>query len=230
VFPSHFVAVIAPGLLSQCARIGTHAHRAYAAKGEFKNALLDANKCIDMKADWAKGHSRRGAAYVGLKNWPQAQAAYEQGLELDPSSQVMRDELQKVKSRRQGSGGADARAATAQAQASAGTALGAPATAGPAPVLSLCALLTGALYTVPIMGAARALQCYRMSVGNIILLFVVNLFSTFPKRLSTLSDPKFKASQEFQALFLCIFMLYAPASTPPLPAPSDPLPSQLLSP
>merc|ERR1719248_418245 len=78
---------------------------AYAAKGEFKNALLDANKCIDLKGDWAKGHSRRGAAYFGLKNWIQAQASYERGLELDPSSQVMKDELAKVKARRQGGGG-----------------------------------------------------------------------------------------------------------------------------
>ena len=41
---------------------------AHAAKADFKAALLDANKCIDLKADWAKGHSRRGAAYFGLKN------------------------------------------------------------------------------------------------------------------------------------------------------------------
>ena len=29
---------------------------AHAAKADFKAALLDANKCIDLKADWAKGH------------------------------------------------------------------------------------------------------------------------------------------------------------------------------
>ena len=55
---------------------------AHAAEEEYKSALLDANKCIDLKPDWAKGHSRRGAAYVGLKNWRAAIAAYEAGLEL----------------------------------------------------------------------------------------------------------------------------------------------------
>merc|ERR1719409_2539049 len=70
---------------------------AHAAKGSFTDALLDANKCIDLKSDWAKGHSRRGAAYFGLKNWIQAQASYEKGLELDPASAVMKSELEQVK-------------------------------------------------------------------------------------------------------------------------------------
>merc|ERR1719231_1873038 len=70
---------------------------AHASKTSFTEALIDANKCIELKGDWAKGHSRRGAAYFGLKNWIQAQSSYEKGLELDPSSQVMKDELEKVK-------------------------------------------------------------------------------------------------------------------------------------
>merc|ERR1719231_1817535 len=69
---------------------------AHASKTSFTEALIDANKCIELKGDWAKGHSRRGAAYFGLKNWIQAQASYERGLELDPNSQVMKDELEKV--------------------------------------------------------------------------------------------------------------------------------------
>merc|ERR1719231_909778 len=113
---------------------------AHASKTSFTEALLDANKCIELKSDWAKGHSRRGAAYFGLKNWPQAQSAYEKGLELDPSSQVMKDELEKVKLRRSPA----ARNAAAGNMPS-GSATGGPATTGVAPGLSFGALLAGLL-------------------------------------------------------------------------------------
>ena len=128
---------------------------AYAAKGSFTEALLDANKCIELKGDWPKGHSRRGAAYFGLKNWIQAQASYEKGLELDPSSAVMKDELEKVKLRR------NPRAAAAAA-AAAGTPP--PSSGHVAKVLSLGAIVCGAFYAVPLLGAGRAFQAYRLSV------------------------------------------------------------------
>ena len=182
---------------------------AHAAKAAFTDALMDANKCIDLNKDWAKGHSRRGAAYFGLRNWPQSQTAYEKALELDPSSQVVKDELEKVKARRQGSGGAAARAA----QAVAASAVGAPVTTGAAPMLSVSALVFGLLYMVPVLGPARALGFYKASVGNILMLFAINLWNAFPKKLATLSDPKFKATQEAQAFMLCIFM----ALSPPMP-------------
>jgi len=176
---------------------------AHAAKSSFTEALLDANKCIELKSDWAKGHSRRGAAYFGLKNWPQAQSAYEKGLELDPSSQVMKDELEKVKLRR--SPAARNAAAGNMPSGSSG-----PVTTGVAPGLSFGALLAGALYAVPILGAGRALQFYRLAIVNILLLFAANLWNAFPKSFSTLSDPKFRATQECQAFVLCLFMLMSP--------------------
>ena len=59
---------------------------AYAKQELYKPSLLDANKCIDLAPTWAKGHSRRGAAYVGLRNWRQAVVAYEDGLKHEPES------------------------------------------------------------------------------------------------------------------------------------------------
>jgi len=114
-----------------------------------------------------------------------------------------------VKKRRQGSGGAAMRAA----QAASTTAAGAPVATGAAPMLSVSALVFGLLYMVPVLGPARALGFYKASVGNILMLFVVNLWNAFPKKLATLSDPKFKATQEAQAFMLCIFM----ALSPPMP-------------
>ena len=79
---------------------------AYAKQEKYKEALLDANKCIDLKPDWAKGHSRRGAAYVGLKNWRAAIAAYEAGLELDPASATIKEELALLQAKLGGGSGA----------------------------------------------------------------------------------------------------------------------------
>ena len=33
----------------------------------FSMALLDGQKCIDLKADWSKGHQRKAMALHGLK-------------------------------------------------------------------------------------------------------------------------------------------------------------------
>ena len=178
---------------------------AHAAKADFKAALLDANKCIDLKADWAKGHSRRGAAYFGLKNWIQSQAAYEKGLELDPESKVMKEELEKVKLMRN---------PTARAAAAAQTAGSAAPSTGLIPkFVSLCALVFGILYMVPLLGARTAFLCYKLCVVQILTLFVVNLYNKFPLKMATLSDPAFTSTQEVQAFVLNIFMLFSP----PLP-------------
>jgi hypothetical protein len=191
---------------------------AHAAKSEFKEALMDANKCIDLNKDWAKGHSRRGAAYEGLRNWPSAQQAYEKGLELDPTSAVIKEALEKVKIRRHPSsapGYAQQQqqqhfAHAAFAQAAAGSAAGGPQTTGMAPILSAAAVLCGALYTFPVLGAVRAMLAYKMSVGFILLLFVVTLYKAFPLKMATLTDPKFKGAMESQAFFLNIYMLLSP--------------------
>ena len=135
---------------------------AHAAKASFTPALLDANKCIELKSDWAKGYSRRGAAYFGLKNWIQAQASYEKGLELDPASAVMKSELEQVKLHRNP-------AARAAAQAAGTFPGGVPASPPPstgrlARFVSLGALICGLFYAVPILGPRRAFQCYSFSV------------------------------------------------------------------
>ena len=73
---------------------------AHAAKGSFKEALLDADKCIELKGDRSEGYSRRGAAYAGLEKYSDAQASYERGLQLEPSSNHIKKELDKLSLRR----------------------------------------------------------------------------------------------------------------------------------
>jgi len=180
---------------------------AHAAKESYTEALLDANKCIELKSDWPKGHSRRGAAYFGLKNWIQSQASYEKGLELDPASQVMKDELEKVKLKRNPAARAAAGGGMPGMPGMPSTPR--PNTSLPARVLSLGALLCGAVYMLPILGAGRAHQAYQASIAQVLALFLVNL-SKFPKAMSTLSDPAFRNTMEVQAFVLCIFMLLSP--------------------
>jgi len=184
---------------------------AHAAKKGFTEALIDANECIKLKGDWAKGYSRRGAAYYGLRNWIKAQECYEKGLELDASSQVMKDELEKVKLMRNPVARAEAERAAGGGAAGFTPASGAAASTGRlAKAVSLGALCCGAVYAVPILGPRRAFYAYSAAVAQILALFLINLWGKFPKTMATLSSPAFKNTQEVQAFVLVIFMLLSP--------------------
>lgn len=55
----------------------------YANLGKYEEALADAEKCISVKPDWAKGYSRKGLAALALKKFPDAKEAYSAGLKID---------------------------------------------------------------------------------------------------------------------------------------------------
>ena len=69
---------------------------ANAEKKSFNEALLDADKCIEINPTWFKGYLRRGVAYSGLKKWSDALASFKEGLTHDPSSRVLKDEVSKA--------------------------------------------------------------------------------------------------------------------------------------
>ncbi|KOO52742.1 phosphopantothenoylcysteine decarboxylase [Chrysochromulina tobinii] len=172
---------------------------AYCAKADFKAALLDANECIKLNEQFAKGHSRRGAAYFGLKNWPQSQAAYERGLELDPNSAAMKAELEKRFPGDRGgfpSSGSCGPPTNPTAK-SASTALGG------------FALVSGFLYMLPLF-PRYAIPMYRGCVICLLLLSMLHLVSAFELKFSTLVEPKFKAAQESQGLMLLFMLLILP--------------------
>ena len=173
---------------------------ANAGMAEYKSALLDANKCIDLKPEWAKGHSRRGAAYVGLKNWRAAIGAYEAGLELDPASATMKEELGLLQAKL--SGGGDAAmpnngtpsAASASHPAAAASAQG--FVGRMAPRLNLLLLLAALLHVVPLLGPRRARMGYRVACGAAVALYASSVFARHPLSLATLRDPVVRASHE----------------------------------
>lgn len=61
---------------------------AFASKKDYGAALLDAEKAISIKPDWAKGYGRKGAALFGSGDYVAAKLAYEEGLKVDPSTKM----------------------------------------------------------------------------------------------------------------------------------------------
>merc|ERR1711991_133962 len=62
-------------------------------QGNFEEALKDADECINLNPNWAKGYSRRGATLFKVQRYSEAAEAYQKGLEKDSSNSILRDGL-----------------------------------------------------------------------------------------------------------------------------------------
>lgn len=70
---------------------------AYASLKDFDKALEDANKTTELKADWAKGWGRKGAALHGVGNLVDAVDAFEHALKLEPTNAQAKSGLDSVR-------------------------------------------------------------------------------------------------------------------------------------
>ncbi len=70
---------------------------AYLSKGDAAAALQDAEQCIASNPTWPKGFSRKGAALHALKQYDEAQSAYEAGLAVAPEDAALQAGLEDVK-------------------------------------------------------------------------------------------------------------------------------------
>lgn len=68
----------------------------YASEKDYADALKDATKCTELKPDWAKGWSRKGAALHGLGDLDAARSAYEEGLKHDANNAQLLNGLKSV--------------------------------------------------------------------------------------------------------------------------------------
>ena len=68
----------------------------HARLGQYSAALADADAAAALRPEWPKGHGRRGAALHGLGDLGAAEAAYTEGLRLDPESVALRQGLDDV--------------------------------------------------------------------------------------------------------------------------------------
>ncbi|KAL2824798.1 hypothetical protein BDW59DRAFT_147105 [Aspergillus cavernicola] len=69
----------------------------YAALSQYENALTDADKAVQIKPDWAKGHQRKGAAHRGLGDLLAAHDAYEEATRLEPGNEQAKNGFNAVK-------------------------------------------------------------------------------------------------------------------------------------
>ena len=60
---------------------------------QWDGALQDAQKCVELKPDWAKGYSRLGGAHYGLGSFQEAIDAYKKGLDIDGSNAALQSGL-----------------------------------------------------------------------------------------------------------------------------------------
>ena len=173
---------------------------AYAKLDNFKNALLDANKCIALKPEWSKGHSRRGAAYVGLRNWRAAHAAYETALQYDPENQAIKSELEQISLRLSGGHASSA----ASAAPSAGSV---PGSSPGASYLHATVLLLSLFFFLPVLGMRYSIMCYRLAIGCVALCNVRTLYLGWPRTMATLKDARFHKTHEAQSFWISLMMI-----------------------
>lgn len=192
---------------------------AYAKQEKYKEALLDANECIKLNPTWTRGYSRRGAAYVGLRNWRAALGAYEEGLKIEPENANMKKEAAAINQKLSGSASASAADGGMHSAnpfpggfppsepmpgAFEGTLVGPlkPALAALNAALPLLSLF----YFIPLLGVARGHTCYQLAFFAILSTTLLGLWSSWPKTMATLKDPRFHASPELSLVILCVLL------------------------
>lgn len=55
---------------------------AWLALGRPEEALRDAERTVELKPEWGKGHGKRGDALISLKRYREAEEAFQRALEL----------------------------------------------------------------------------------------------------------------------------------------------------
>ena len=62
---------------------------ALAASGSYEAALADAERCVALQPEWAKGHTRKASSLHGLKRYMQAIQSYEEALKQTPEDEAL---------------------------------------------------------------------------------------------------------------------------------------------
>lgn len=70
---------------------------AYAKVKKYSESLQDAEKTIELKKDWPKGYSRKGAALELLNRYDEAIKVYEEGLKYDSNNEQLKEALKHCK-------------------------------------------------------------------------------------------------------------------------------------
>jgi len=65
--------------------------------GKYDLALADAEKCISMKPEFAKGYHRKGLALIKQEKFDEATEVLNKGSSIDPNNQQIKDSLKEIK-------------------------------------------------------------------------------------------------------------------------------------
>ncbi|GLC38660.1 Hsp70-Hsp90 organizing protein 3 [Pleodorina starrii] len=68
----------------------------YTKLGAYPEGVKAADKCIELKPDFAKGYSRKGTLQYFMKEYDKAIETYNKGLELEPDNGELQDGLQRA--------------------------------------------------------------------------------------------------------------------------------------
>mmetsp|Transcript_70788 Transcript_70788/g.166100 ORF Transcript_70788/g.166100 Transcript_70788/m.166100 type:complete len:441 (-) Transcript_70788:118-1440(-) len=77
----------------------------WSSKGNHESALADANRCLDADPAFIRGYSRKAKALFDLQRWDEAEAAYKEGLAVDPNNPGCATGLAELKAQRNSSQG-----------------------------------------------------------------------------------------------------------------------------
>lgn len=64
-----------------------------ASLNHWDEAHQDAEKCVELKPDWAKGYSRLGGALYGKRKYQEAIDTYKKGLAIDSGNAALKSGL-----------------------------------------------------------------------------------------------------------------------------------------
>lgn len=73
---------------------------AYLRLGKQEEALRDADRCIKIKATYAKGHVRKAAAFHAMKRYDDEHKAIREGIRMCPHDETLQQGLQQTKQQR----------------------------------------------------------------------------------------------------------------------------------
>jgi histone-lysine N-methyltransferase SETD3 len=68
----------------------------YVALKRYPEALADAEQCVKLAPEWARGWQRKGDALEALLRYPEAYEAYRKGLELDAGDKNLKEAVEKM--------------------------------------------------------------------------------------------------------------------------------------
>ena len=77
---------------------------AQASLQHWDEAHEDAEKCVEIKPDWAKGYSRLGGALHGKRKFQEAVDTYKKGLEIDSANAMLKSGLESAEKALEGPG------------------------------------------------------------------------------------------------------------------------------